>query len=63
MVEVGEPSVSDGGRAVVVQWDCGERCRYRCGVEGKYDLRGFDIAPSGRCYESYKTQCKVRLCV
>ena len=63
VVEVGEPSISDGSRAAVVwlarplasqtraavvQWDCGERCRYRCGVEGKYDLRGFDIAPAGR---------------
>lgn len=48
VVEVGEPSVSDGGRAVVVQWDCAERCKYRCGLEDKYDLRGFDSAPSGR---------------
>ena len=48
VVEVGQPSERDGGRAVVVQWDCGERCRYRCGVEGKYDLRGFDSAPAGK---------------
>ena len=47
VVEVGEPSVSDGGRAVVVQWDCGERARYRCGVRGKYDLRVLDSAPVG----------------
>ena len=30
VVEVGE-----GGRSVLVQWDCGNRCRYRCGEEGK----------------------------
>ena len=50
VVEVGETSVSDGGggRAVVVQWDCGERSRYRCGVAGKYDLRVLDSAPAGK---------------
>ena len=53
VVEVGEPSVSDGGRAVVVQWDCGERRKYRCGLEGKFDLRVLDSAPAGRiCVES-----------
>lgn len=54
VVEVGEPLGSDGSRAVVVQWDCGERSRYRCGVDGKYDLRVLDSAPAGRtdiiCY-------------
>ena len=48
VVEVGEPSVSDGGRTVVVQWDCGERSRYRCGLERKYDLRVMDSGPAGR---------------
>ena len=33
--------------SVVVQWDCGNRCRHRCGEEGKYDLRVFDSAPTG----------------
>ena len=47
VVEVGEPSVSEGGRAAIVQWDCGERCKYRCGLEGKYDLRVLDSAPTG----------------
>ena len=41
--------VEEGGRSVVVQWDCGNRCRYRCGEEGKYDLRVFDSAPAGEC--------------
>ena len=36
------------GRSVVVQWDCGERSSYRCGVEGKYDLRVLDNAPCGK---------------
>ena len=42
VVEVGQ----DGG-SVVVQWDCGNRCRYRCGEERKYDLRVFDSGPTG----------------
>ena len=51
VVEVGKPA-SDGGRVVpvVVQWDCGERSRYRCGVNGKYDLRVLDSAPAGKFY-------------
>ena len=53
VVEVGQPSERDGGRAVVVQWDCGERCRYRCGVEGKYDLRVLDSAPAGLYHVIY----------
>ena len=47
VVEVGEPPVRDGGRAVIIQWDCGERSRYRCGVYGKYDLRILDSASVG----------------
>ena len=34
--------------SVVVQWDTGGRCKYRCGgKEGKYDLRIVDTAPAG----------------
>lgn len=33
---------------VIVQWDCGNRCRCRCGVNDKYDLRVLDSAPTGR---------------
>ena len=39
-----------GGRGpcvVTVQWDCGNRCRYRCGVGDRYDLRVLDSAPAG----------------
>ena len=42
VVEVGQ-----SGGWVVVQWDCVNRCRYRCGEEGKYDLRVFDSGPTG----------------
>lgn len=52
VVEVQVAEVPEDGRttaaAVVVQWDNGNRCNYRCGVAGQYDLRVFDSAPSGR---------------
>lgn len=32
-------------RAVLVQWDNGNRCNYRCGIEGKYDLMLYDNGP------------------
>lgn len=32
---------------VTVQWDTGLRCRYRCGVGGRYDLRVLDSAAAG----------------
>ena len=35
------------GKAVVVQWDMGNRCNYRCGLEDKYDLRVLDTAAAG----------------
>lgn len=37
------------GRAVLVQWDGGERGKYRCGLQGKYDLRVLDSGPTGEC--------------
>lgn len=33
--------------SVTVQWDCGNRGIYKCGKDGKYDLRVFDTAQSG----------------
>ena len=45
-----EPASEEQGiplRSVTVQWDCGERGSYRCGLEGKYDLRVLDSAPTG----------------
>ena len=36
-----------GPCVVTVQWDCGNRCRYRCGVGDRYDLRVLDSAPAG----------------
>ena len=58
-VQLQEPAQGEEGRAptrdppgpracaVTVQWDCGNRCRYRCGLGGKYDLRVFDSGPAG----------------
>ena len=45
-------------RIVTVQWDCGGRCRYRCGLGGKYDLRGFDSGPAGElwCFASNRSK-------
>ena len=42
--------LEEGGDQVVVQWDVGLRCRYRCGQDGKYDLRVLDSGPSGGMY-------------
>ena len=36
------------GKAAVVQWDGGNRCNYRCGIDGKYDLLVYDSAPVGK---------------
>ena len=35
-------------RAVLVYWDNGSRCNYRCGIEGKYDLLLLDNGPVGK---------------
>ena len=43
----GEPRSSSGPCVVTVQWDCGNRCRYRCGVGDRYDLKVMDSAPAG----------------
>ncbi len=51
-IEGGVHGVDGGtttGRAVVVQWDGGNRCNYRCGIENKYDLLGYDTASIGEC--------------
>lgn len=40
-------TASLGVLTVIVQWDCGNRCRYRCGAGSKYDLRVLDSAPTG----------------
>lgn len=55
-------SPEDGGsslvtpRAVLVQWDNGSRCNYRCGIDGKYDLLLYDNAPAGkRIYNVHDT--------
>ena len=45
-----EADCTGAPRTVTVQWDCGNRCRYRCGIGGKYDLRVLDSAPTGKIY-------------
>ena len=50
-VEGGEVAMDGGATtalAVVVQWDEGNRCNYRCGIDGKYDLLVYDSAPVGK---------------
>ena len=45
-----------GGGEVVVQWDMGQRCRYRCGRDNKFDLRVVDCAQIGKSYTSSALQ-------
>ena len=48
VVEVGDQDIANQPRSATVQWDSGERSKYRCGIEEKYDLRVLDNAPTGR---------------
>ena len=41
--------LEEGGGEVIVQWDVGQRYRYRCGQDNKFDLRVLDSGPSGEC--------------
>ena len=34
--------LEEGGGVVIVQWDMGQRCTYRCGQDNKFDLRVLD---------------------
>ena len=52
--------VEEGSREVVVQWDVGQRCRYRCGQDGKFDLRVLDSGPSGR-FRPFSSYCILTL--
>ena len=56
VVEVGDQDSANQPRSAIIQWDSGERSRYRCGLEEKYDLRVLDNGPVGRqCTEDRKT--------
>ncbi|CAI8023114.1 E3 ubiquitin-protein ligase mind-bomb [Geodia barretti] len=46
--------LEEGGGGVIVQWDMGQRCRYRCGRDNKFDLRVLDDGPSGRSYSKHR---------
>ena len=49
-VQGGEGEGGPAPDSVVVQWDSGGRCKYRCGgKQDKYDLRIVDTAPAGEC--------------
>ena len=60
--------LEEGGGAVIVQWDVGQRCRYRCGQDNKFDLRILDSGPCGECinrttlasYVNSKTPCRTQ---
>ena len=57
---VGTVAVLDkGGGGVIVQWDMGQRCRYRCGRDNKFDLRILDCAQIGH---TPVIQAALRLC-
>lgn len=43
--------------SVTVQWDCGNRGIYKCGKDGKYDLRVFDTAQSGEASYTLWSGC------
>ena len=47
--------LEEGGDQVVVQWDMGLKCRYRCGADGKFDLRVLDSGPSGKLIRALET--------
>lgn len=48
VVEVGgKADSSSPPETVVVQWDLGSKTNYRCGYEGKHDLRVLDTASTG----------------
>ena len=57
VTEVGEETPF--GRAVMVLWDSGKRSNYRCGVEGSYDLKVYDSAPTGK----WARRCGIRFTV
>ncbi|CAI8033706.1 E3 ubiquitin-protein ligase mind-bomb [Geodia barretti] len=43
--------VEEGGGGVIVQWDMGQRCRYRCGKDNKFDLSVLDCAQIGTSHQ------------
>lgn len=48
IVEIGQDgSSSSPARTAVVQWDSGSRTNYRCGYDGKHDLRLLDNSTLG----------------
>ena len=54
IVELGREDSSNNSPAktAVVQWDCGNRTNYRCGYDGKHDLRLLDNSTLGEWLQS-----------
>lgn len=46
VVDPGEETAA--GRGVIVLWDNGNKSNYRCGIDGCYDLKVYDSAPTGK---------------
>lgn len=40
--------ISESSTTVMIQWDCGNRCSYHCGIDGKFKLRVLDSGPTGK---------------
>ena len=48
--------------SVTVQWDVGTRGSYRCGTEGKYDLRILDTAQAGKIISMHRVGTMISGC-
>jgi E3 ubiquitin-protein ligase mind-bomb len=52
VVQISKANTTEGGDhvtacAVMVQWDNGDQCNYRCGIDDQYDLLLLDNGPCG----------------
>ncbi len=54
---VGTVADREVGGKVTVQWDNGTRAKYRCGEEGKYDLRVLDTGSTGTTQWMFVSKC------
>ena len=43
-----ELTEQESERSAVVQWDAGNQSNYRCGLDGKFDLRVYDTKQIGK---------------
>ena len=59
LVESSSHSPESSPDVAVVQWDAGERYTYRCGAQGKYDLRVLDSGAAGNGAGTRGLVCRV----